>query len=166
MGLPQWLIGKESACSSGDGELIPRLGRSPGEGTESPLQTSCLENPMDREAWQAAVHGAEKSQTQLSTHIQNITIPTRNHGGNYEWGILHSFPLTESSDSFCVWFSTSQFGLTFRALGNVAGSYWIGLPGVRITWGHFYTHQCLNPGDWEWFDLDWSPGHMGLLKVP
>ena len=102
MGLPQWLIGKESACSSGDGELIPRLGRSPGEGTESPLQTSCLENPMDREAWQAAVHGAEKSQTQLSTHIQNITIPTRNHCGNYEWGILHSFPLTESSDSFCV----------------------------------------------------------------
>ena len=44
---------------------IPRLGRSPGEGNGNPLQYSCLENPMDKEAWQATVHGI-KSQTQLS----------------------------------------------------------------------------------------------------
>ena len=46
---------------------IPGLGRS-GEGNSNPLQYSCLENPMDRGAWQATVHGVAKSQTQLSTH--------------------------------------------------------------------------------------------------
>ena len=43
-------IGKESTCNAGDLGLIPGLGRSPGEGNGSPLQYSCLENPMDREA--------------------------------------------------------------------------------------------------------------------
>ena len=42
---------------------IPRLGRSPGEGHGSPLQDSCLENPMDREAWWAVAHTVAKSQT-------------------------------------------------------------------------------------------------------
>ena len=46
--------------------LIPRLGRSPGEGHNNPLQYSCLGNPMDRVAWWATVHGITKSQTQLS----------------------------------------------------------------------------------------------------
>ena len=46
--------------------LIPGLGRSPGEGHGNPLQYSCLENSMDRRAWQATVHGAAKSQTRLS----------------------------------------------------------------------------------------------------
>ena len=45
---------------------IPGSGRSPGEGHCNPLQYSCLENPMDRGAWQATVHGAPKSWTQLS----------------------------------------------------------------------------------------------------
>jgi len=49
--------GKESACSAGDPSLIPGLGRSPGEGNGNPLQYSCLENPMDRGAWRATVHG-------------------------------------------------------------------------------------------------------------
>ena len=40
--------------------------RSPGEGNGNPLQDSCLENPMDRGAWQATVHGVAKSQTQLN----------------------------------------------------------------------------------------------------
>ena len=48
-----------------DVRLIPGLGRSPGEGNGNPLQYSCLENPMDRGAWQAPVHGASKSQSQL-----------------------------------------------------------------------------------------------------
>ena len=46
--------------------LIPRLGRSPGGQHGNPLQYSCLENPMDREAWRATVHGVAKGQTQLS----------------------------------------------------------------------------------------------------
>jgi len=44
--------------------LIPGLGRTPGEGHDNPLQYSCLENPMDREAWQTAVHRVTQSQTQ------------------------------------------------------------------------------------------------------
>ena len=44
---------KESACSAGDLGSIPGSGRSPGEGNSNPLQYSCLENPMDRGAWQA-----------------------------------------------------------------------------------------------------------------
>ena len=58
--------GKESACSVGNSGLIPGLGRSPGERHGNPLPYSCLENPMDREAWQATVHGVAKRQTQLS----------------------------------------------------------------------------------------------------
>ena len=42
------------------------LGRSPGEENGYPLQYSCLENPMDREAWWATVHGAAESQTRLN----------------------------------------------------------------------------------------------------
>ena len=49
--------GKESACNVRDLGSVPRLGRSPGEGKDNPLQYSCLKNPMDRGAWQAAVHG-------------------------------------------------------------------------------------------------------------
>ena len=60
--------GKESACNAGDLALIPGLGRSPGEGNGYPLHYSCLENPMDRGAWQAIVHGVAKSQTQLSKY--------------------------------------------------------------------------------------------------
>ena len=47
-------------------KLRPGLGRSPGEGNGNPLQYSCLENPMDGGAWQAAVRGVTKSQTRLS----------------------------------------------------------------------------------------------------
>ena len=58
--------GKESACNAGDWGLIPRLGKSPGEGNGNPLQYSCLENSHDRGDWQATVHGVAKSRTQLS----------------------------------------------------------------------------------------------------
>ena len=57
---------KKSACNAGDPGSIPGLGRSPGEGNGNPLQYSCLENPMDRGAWRATVHGVTKSWTQLS----------------------------------------------------------------------------------------------------
>ena len=63
--------GKEPACNVGDPGSIPGLKRSPGERHGNPLQYSCLENPMEREAWWAIVHRVAKSQTrlkQLSTH--------------------------------------------------------------------------------------------------
>ena len=60
---------KNPPVSAGDAAalgLIPRLGRSLGEGSGSPLQYSRLENPMDRGAGRATVHGVTKSQTRLS----------------------------------------------------------------------------------------------------
>ena len=58
-----WLSGKESPCNAGDSDSIPGSGRSPGEGNGNLLQYFCLENPMDRGAWWATVHGVAKSQT-------------------------------------------------------------------------------------------------------
>ena len=51
-----------------DKGLIPGLGRFPGGGNGYPLQYSYLENPMDRGAWLATVHGVAQSWTRLSTH--------------------------------------------------------------------------------------------------
>ena len=51
---------KDSVANAGDAVSIPVSGRSPGEGNGNPLQYSCLENPMDRGAWQAIVHGITK----------------------------------------------------------------------------------------------------------
>ena len=58
--------GKTFAYNVGNLGSMPGLGRSPGERNGSPLQNSCLENPMDRQAWYAIVHGVTKSRTQLS----------------------------------------------------------------------------------------------------
>ena len=66
---PNGSAGKESICNAGDtgdAGLIPGSGRSPAGGNGNPLQYSCLENPTDRGAWWAIVHGVTKSQTRLS----------------------------------------------------------------------------------------------------
>ena len=63
---------KESAYNGGDLGSIPGSLRSPGEGNGNQLQYSCLENPMDGEAWWATVHGVAKSQTRLSNFTRKI----------------------------------------------------------------------------------------------
>ena len=60
-------VGKESACNTGNLGLIPGSGRSPGEGKGYPLQDSYLENPMDRGAWWATVHGVARVGHDLAT---------------------------------------------------------------------------------------------------
>ena len=55
---------KASACNVGDLGLIPGSGRSPGEGNDNPLQYSCLENPMDGEAWWATQGRKELDSTE------------------------------------------------------------------------------------------------------
>ena len=62
-------MAKNPPANAGDTEdvgSVPGSRRFPGVGNGNPLQYSCLENCMDREAWWATVHGVEKSQTQLS----------------------------------------------------------------------------------------------------
>ena len=58
--IPGGSDGKESACNERDLSLILGLGKSPGGGHGNPFQYSCLENPMDRGAWPATVHGVTK----------------------------------------------------------------------------------------------------------
>ena len=66
LGFPGGASGKEPTCQCRRREgLVPGLGRSPGGANGLPLQYSCLENPMDRGAWRATVHGVTKSQTRL-----------------------------------------------------------------------------------------------------
>jgi len=66
LGFPGGSDGKESACNVGNLGSIFGLGRSPGGRHGNPLQYSCLENPVDRGAWWARVHGVANSQTRLS----------------------------------------------------------------------------------------------------
>ena len=66
LGFPGGSDSKESTCREGDLGSIPGSGRSPGEGNGNPLQYSCLENSMDRESWQATVHGVAKNWTRLN----------------------------------------------------------------------------------------------------
>ena len=71
-GFPGGSDGKDSAYNARNPGLIPGSGRFPREGNGNPFQYTCLENPMDREGWQATVHGVAKSWTlleRLSTHI-------------------------------------------------------------------------------------------------
>ena len=81
--------------------MIPELGRSPGEGNGNPLQYSCLENPMDRGAWRAAVHGVTEFLKDSSTkHMRkinlsgklpfklNLNVLQRIHEDKNPWGAL------------------------------------------------------------------------------
>ena len=70
VGFPHSSVGKEFACSAGDLGSITGLGRSPGEGNGNPLQDSCLDNPRDRGAWQAIVHGVTRVGHDLVTKPQ------------------------------------------------------------------------------------------------
>ena len=63
LGFPGGSDGKESASSVEYLSTIPGLGRSPGEGNGYSLQYSCLENSMNRGAWQATIHGFTESRT-------------------------------------------------------------------------------------------------------
>ena len=78
-GFPHGPHHKESACNVGDLGLIPGLVRSPGEGNDNSFRYSCLENSMDRGAWQAKVCEVTKSRTWLSDFHTSLKM----EGGEY-----------------------------------------------------------------------------------
>ena len=90
---------KEPACNAGDERYsgsIPGLGRYPEVGNGKPLQYSCLENPMDRGAWQATVYGVAKRvghdlvTKQLCSGIfAQITSSTPTGPSEAEWGLYY-----------------------------------------------------------------------------
>ena len=67
LGFPRGSVGKESACNAGDLGSISGLGGLLGEGNGNSFQYSCLENPMDRGAWLATVHGFARVSYDLAT---------------------------------------------------------------------------------------------------
>ena len=73
MGFPGSLDGKGSACNAGDWGSIPGSEKFTGDGNGYLLQYSCLENSMERVAWQARVHRVTKSGTQLSDEHLYLT---------------------------------------------------------------------------------------------
>ena len=89
---------KESACSARDPRSIPGSGRSPGEENGTPLQYSCLENPMDRGAWWATVHGVAKDRTRLSDQAHS-------YSHLYIWDLrlpIPELPGSSTSELDCV----------------------------------------------------------------
>ena len=89
--------------------LIPESGRSPGEGNSNPVQYSCLENPMDRGAWQATGHGVTKSQTRLNDftftfHFHALGKEMATHSSVLAWRI----PGTGSLVGCCLWGHTES----------------------------------------------------------
>ena len=75
--LPRWRTHLPNAGDKRHAGLIPGSARSPREGHGNPFQYSCLENPMDRGAWQSTVHKVTNSQTQL----KQLNTHTRKHEG-------------------------------------------------------------------------------------
>ena len=89
MRLPWWFSGKESTCNAedtGDTGSIPGAGRCPGVGNSNPFPYSCWENPMDRGAWQATVHGIAEPDT--CKHAYDT---------NWFYSLLSIFPLISAS---------------------------------------------------------------------
>ena len=128
LGLPWWLSYKDSACDTGDTGnkgLTPGSERSSGGGHGNPLQYPCLENPMDRKAWQTTVRGVTKSQTwlkQLSTHTRmwDLSSPTRDqtlklYPLHWKHRVITTGPLGKSSWGIlnkCIgWIFSSENGV-------------------------------------------------------
>ena len=107
----QWLIKKKTFCSVGDVGLIPGLGRSPGGGHGTPLQCSCLGNPMDWGAWRTIVHGGHKESdwaTKQQKHAWCNLVTIR--FGFFRWFLCGSvltsgFPDIHVCTSLCPEFS-------------------------------------------------------------
>ena len=109
--LPRWLSGKESACQSRRHQYDPGLGRSPGVGNSNPLQYSCLENPMDRGAWWATLHGvAEPDSVEgLSTHMHTLI----SHGAYIpeNTGLVHWWVFIQCGVHYCPFLKMRNWGL-------------------------------------------------------
>jgi len=100
LGFPHSSVGKESACCAGDWGSIPGSGRSPREGNSNPLQYSCLKNPINRGAWQAAVHGVTRVGHDLATKPPPPPV------------ILHSCRMLKESDLLPLTSTQYCFSLT------------------------------------------------------
>ena len=110
---------EESACNAEDPDLIPGMGRSPGEGNGFPLQYSCLENFMDRGAWWATVHGSRRiRQDWVSFTFSLKDDESFYRCSNQPKGFIHSFILHSTN---VYWRTTNpdiDFGTWYMSMTN------------------------------------------------
>ena len=141
---------KASACNAGDQDLIPGLGRSPGEGNGNPLQYSYLENPMDGGAWWATVHRVAKSQTQLNdfthTSLQYFSsqAPTFHPDMNVtSWALVLSYA-TNTSFPSCAssLFHVSWLKYFNYKFGNCSQFHCSLLPRLLALWPEIVVISC------------------------
>ena len=129
---------KNPPANAEDVGSIPESGRSPGRGNGNPLQYSCLENPMDRWAWQATVHWVTKSWTQLKQlSISSTTYAyksTTNRQSSITFKllpkILYKWIVFVQLLS-CVWLCATPWTIGHQAhlsMGFSRQEYWSGLP--------------------------------------
>ena len=116
LGFPHKSVGKESACSAGDLGSIPGLVRSPGEGKGN--QYSCLENPMDRGAWRATVHGVARVRHDLATKPPRPPL------------LMYPYLCTRPSLGNCYHF---RFDAILRSMGFAGGSVVKNPPAMQET---------------------------------
>ena len=167
-----------NAGGVGDPGSIPGLGRSPGGGNGNLLQYSCLENPMDRGAWQATVHGVPKSQTLLSdwayTHTQRAIT---NQLGVKEYCLNKLRELVMDREAWCA----AVHGVTKSRTWQSAWTEWnwIGRWAMNMKWK--LTKLCKWPGTsqekamvphsstlaWKipWMEEPGGPQSMGSHRV-
>ena len=120
MGFPGATVAKNLSANAEDARntgLIPGSGRSSGEGKGIPVQYSCLGNPMDREAWQAIVHGVTKNRPWLSIQTQTHA-PTPVYGTLVYW-IFKAEGVRKSSKSIG---SLDLFSSFFPGTGHIPRS--------------------------------------------
>ena len=151
--VPSWWLREESACSEGDLGSIPGLGRSPGGRHGNPCQYLAWRIPMDRGAWQAAVHGVTKSQTWLRT--KHSTEQHRGAWGSNGWktpvaSIQHMVPGgCKSSPCGPLWKTGRQWTGHWTA---VKRCYRWGVPVCQTRW-----HRLLLApwGEFSWLLWSW-----------
>ena len=124
--------GKASVYNAGDLGSIPGLGRSPGEGNGNPLQDYCLENPMNRRAWQSTVHGVAKSRTRLSD-FTSLTGLQLTFVGATLWEMLETFaggvtllkmlPWSAGSGEQTIPFPSPSLPLERQCLSQLRGQF-------------------------------------------
>ena len=110
-GFPDGSEGKESAYSGGDPDLIHRSGRCPGRGNGSPPQYSCLENPMDRGAWRATIHGVAELDVTEQLALSLSYVHTHTHTYTL-FQLLSIIQLLQDTELSSLCYAVGPYGLS------------------------------------------------------
>ena len=157
-GLPRWLSGRKSACSGGDTGSIPGSERCPGGGSSNLVQYSCLENPMDREAWQATAHAVAKTEhvrewARVHTDTHTCTQTHTETCWKWKWRLLRCVRLFETP---CPW--TCPYS-PWNSPGQNTG-----VGRLSFLQGIFLTQRA-NPGLQHCRWILYQPSHKGSPRI-